>query len=234
MTSRIDLCSDCVGLTRVFRGEHQHLINGQWRGGAEATIYCLRHQLLIAKEERDEARDRLKHPASVSNYRYMKAVAARKKWEARAKHAENELEAAQAACAAYGEALRDYFGWAGAKHEPGCPEDDTCKCAHLAKLNAIDPRANPGQPILDRLAKAEAENERLASNMWAWSRGLVGQKPYTPDELREMYGPYVEDGDTTGLSPREARLLETLITTGADVHRLEEAARHAAEADKRR
>lgn len=74
----------------------------------------------------------------------------------------------------------------------------------------------------ERAEKAEAETMRLQKAMWGWVRGLKGPKPYTEDELREMFRPYVEDGDTTGLSPREVRLLETLIATGAEVSRLRE------------
>jgi len=33
---------------------------------------------------------------------------------------------------------------------------------------------------------------------------------YDDYELREMFGPYLLDGDTSGLSPRECRLLETI------------------------
>lgn len=57
--------------------------------------------------------------------------------------------------------------------------------------------------------------KKLSENLWKWSRGLIGQSPFTPDELKEMFGPYVEEGITKGLHPREARLLETLIQTGA-------------------
>ncbi len=64
--------------------------------------------------------------------------------------------------------------------------------------------------------KADARVEEMEANAWAWSRGLVGQKPYTLGELKTMFGPYVEKGDTTGLSPREARLFETLVATGAE------------------
>ena len=66
----------------------------------------------------------------------------------------------------------------------------------------------------------QAEVERYKKNAWGWSRGLKGQEPYSDDELKEMFGPYVENGDVTGLSPREARLLETLVQTGAEVERL--------------
>lgn len=73
-------------------------------------------------------------------------------------------------------------------------------------------------PDVDALEK---ENEQLKKNMWAWARGLIGQKSYSEKELKEMFRPYVENGDTTGLSPREARLLETLIETGAKIAALD-------------
>ena len=39
----------------------------------------------------------------------------------------------------YARALSDYFDYAGAQHEVGCPEDDTCDCAHLRLLSALRP-----------------------------------------------------------------------------------------------
>lgn len=59
--------------------------------------------------------------------------------------------------------------------------------------------------------KLEARIMQLEKMLWGWSRGLIRQKAFTEKEIRQMYGPYIESGDTTGLSPREARLLETFI-----------------------
>lgn len=72
----------------------------------------------------------------------------------------------------------------------------------------------------EREADLRKDRDRLKQNAWAWSRGLIGQKAYTTEELQGMFAPYVENGDVTGLSPREARLLETLIETGEDNLRL--------------
>ena len=41
--------------------------------------------------------------------------------------------------------------------------------------------------------------------------------------MKEMFGPYLEDGKTDGLSPREVRMLETIVETGATVGALREA-----------
>ena len=56
-----------------------------------------------------------------------------------------------------------------------------------------------------------AEVDRLTKNAWMWSRGLGVHKSYTADEMKEMFGPYLEDGKTDGLSPREVRMLETIV-----------------------
>ena len=53
-----------------------------------------------------------------------------------------EVERREAGAVAMRGALREmdvaltvYFAEAGSDHEDGCPEDDTCGCAHLAPLN---------------------------------------------------------------------------------------------------
>jgi len=77
------------------------------------------------------------------------------------------------------------------------------------------------EKMLQAIVALMDTNEELEKRLWGWSRGLVGQEPYSEEELREMFAPYVENGDVTGLSPREARLLETVVSTGARVVQLE-------------
>ena len=72
-----------------------------------------------------------------------------------------------------------------------------------------------------QVKELRAEITKLTKNAWEWSRGLKGQKAFSKSELLNMFGPYLESGSTAGLSPREARLLETLVETGAENQRLE-------------
>ena len=74
------------------------------------------------------------------------------------------------------------------------------------------------QMAYDEIERLRERIEELEKNAWAWSRGLIGERSYTEEELKQMFGPYVENGDTAGLSPREARLLETLVCTSASLN----------------
>jgi hypothetical protein len=69
----------------------------------------------------------------------------------------------------------------------------------------------------NRATVAEVARDALVEGVWAWARGLTRINAYTTDELREMFTPYFESGDTRGLSPREARTLETLRDTGFEM-----------------
>ena len=82
-----------------------------------------------------------------------------------------ECEQAQAACAEMHKAINDGFRPA---HKPGClwlkDKHMPCQCGSadrervtIGKLRAIRDADNPGQPILDRLTKVEADNADLTA-----------------------------------------------------------------------
>ncbi len=55
-------------------------------------------------------------------------------------------------------------------------------------------------------------NEKRRNMLWARDRGLdKNHDPYTTDDLLRMYGPYLKEFSHGDMTPREVRLLETLI-----------------------
>jgi hypothetical protein len=68
------------------------------------------------------------------------------------------------------------------------------------------------------ISSLRARVEELEKALWQWSRAFKkSQRGYNADELRKMFGPYLEHGDRQGLSPREVRLLETIVDRGVSI-----------------
>lgn len=64
----------------------------------------------------------------------------------------------------------------------------------------------------NRLDNALYCNEKRKKMLWRRDRRLDdGHDPYTTEELLRMYSPYLTEWSHEDMSPREVRLLETLI-----------------------
>lgn len=102
--------------------------------------------------------------------------------------------------------LIEYAEYHGADHDVGCPEDDTCSCQYKDRNDAVSRVCE----YLHRLIDYSLE---LTRGAFIRSRSeLTGRLPkaYSDNELLAMFGPWWTKGDTTGLNPREVRLLETV------------------------
>ena len=57
-------------------------------------------------------------------------------------------------------------------------------------------------------------NERRKAMLMGRDRGMASTRPYEPytaDELHAHFKPYLDELEVVGLSPREVRLIETII-----------------------
>jgi len=75
--------------------------------------------------------------------------------------------------------------------------------------------------LIERNGELEEQNDELSSAIFGRSRGLVRHKGYSNEEIWKMFGPYMKTGDTTGLIPREVRLIESAIDRDETIRSLE-------------
>ena len=100
---------------------------------------------------------------------------------------------------------------------------DVCYCAECSSCHAQGP-ADPRKTVAIARWNSQVKNlaltarvEELEKAAWLFSRGLIGGKGYCPEELKRKFWPYLETGNTVNLSPREVRLLETIVSAGSRV-----------------
>jgi len=66
--------------------------------------------------------------------------------------------------------------------------------------------------------EAIARRQELEKRLFTKARFTkTHENAYTDEELLEMFGPFILEGCTTGLSPRECRLLETIADANAQL-----------------